>query len=250
MAKLHELLAVDNNLEGQSTKCRNELMATFDKKRHLFGSKKVTFTSVDEGAQPVTEEQSDIQSTVRKELDWLSGILAKSIDTSHLIAIANTSAKADIVTEDGLTIAKDVPATSLLELEKRVAEIKAVVSTIPTLDPAKGFSLDPAAGDGIFKAREVKKSRTKKKMVPVVLYPATKEHQAQVKEVTEDVVIGTILEQEWSSLITPAQKADMLDRCEILLRAIKKARSRANDFELDATGNKIGAALLNFVVGK
>lgn len=250
MAKLHELLAIDSNLEAQSTKCRNELSATFDKKRHLFGSKKITFTSTDEGAQPVTEEQSDIQSTVRKELEWLSGILAKSIDTSHLIAIANTSAKADIVTEDGVTIAKDVPATSLLELEKRIAEIKAVINVVPTLDPAKGFSLDTSAGEGIFKAREVKKSRTKKKMTPVVLYAATKEHPAQVKEVTEDVAIGSILEQEWSSLITPADKANMLDRCEILLRATKKARSRANDFEIDATGNKIGASMLTYVVGK
>lgn len=250
MSKLHELLAVDSNLEAQSTKCRTELAGTFEKKRHLFGSKRVTFTPVEEGVPVSVEEQSDIQSTVNSELKWIAGIMAKSIDTSHLIALANTSAKADVVLEDGTTLLKDVPATSLLELEKRVAEIKSIVGAVPTLDPAKGFNLDPTAGEGIFKAREVKKTRTKKKTVPMVLYEATKEHPAQVKETVEDVVTGSILEQEWSSLITPAQKADMLDRCEILLRAIKKARARANDFEIDATGNKIGATLFGFVLGK
>jgi hypothetical protein len=120
MSKLHELLAVEGNLEGQAHKCRGELMSTFEKKRHHFGEKRVTFTANTEGAQPVTEEQSDIQTTVAKEIEWINGIIAKSVDASHHIDIANCTAKADIVTEDGETILQNVPATALLQLEKRL----------------------------------------------------------------------------------------------------------------------------------
>ncbi len=80
-----------------------------------------------------------------------------------------------------------------------------------------------------------------------MLYEATKEHPAQVKEIVEDLPIGAILEQEWSSLITPATKADLIDRCDILLRAVKKARARANELDTDVATNKIGKKLLEFI---
>lgn len=247
MSKLHELLAVEGNLENQSNKCRTELASTFDKKRHLFGEKRVTFTANTEGANPVTEEQSDIQSTIASEINWIVGILAKSLDASHHIDVANTLAKADVVTEEGETILRDVPATSLLQLEKRLKEIHDLAVAIPTLDPAKGFQQDPQRTKGHFKAREVSKTRTKKAPKVIELSPATKEHPAQVQLITEDVPVGTILEQEWSSLITPATKADVIDRCDILLRAVKKARAKANEQEVDVTSSKIGKKLLDYV---
>lgn len=247
LAKLHELLAVEGNLENQANKCRTELAGTFDKKKHHFGEKRITFTANTEGAQPVTEEQSDIQTTVQKEIAWIVGIVAKSIDASHHIDIANTQAVADVVTEDGATVLKGVPATSLLQLEKRLKEIHELIVAVPTLDPAKGFQPDPQREKGIFKAREVSKNRTKKHQRPLELSPATDKHPAQVQLITEDIPVGTILEQEWSSLITPAMKSDILDRCDILLRAVKRARARANELDLDVAGNKIGKTLLDFV---
>jgi hypothetical protein len=247
MPKLHELLAVEGNLENQSNKTRSELTGTFEKKRHLFGEKRVTFTANTEGAQAVTEEQSDIQSTIAAEVGSICNILAKSIDASHQIDVANTLAKADVVTEDGETIAKDVPATSLLQLEKRLKEIHDLAAAIPTIDPAKGFKQDDDRPKGHFKAREVSKTRTKKIQRPLELSPATDKHPAQVQLITEDVAVGTILEQEWSSLITPATKADVLERCDALLRAVKKARAKANEQELDVAPHKIGRKLLDFI---
>lgn len=223
-------------------------MNTFEKKRHLFGRKIVTFKPLEEGKAEVTEEQSDIQSTIRKEMEWISGILAKDIDVGHQIDIANTLAKADVVLEDsGETLLKDVPATSLLQLEKRLKQVHEMLVSIPTLDPAKGFAPDTANEVGIYKAREVTKPRTKKATVPIVLFPATKEHPAQTQLVSEDVPTGTIQEQEWSALLTPALKGDLLERNEKLLRAVKRARSRANEIELDVVGHKIGKRLLEWV---
>jgi hypothetical protein len=222
-------------------------MNTFEKKRHLFEQKLVTFKPSEEGAPAVTEAQSDIQTTVRKEIDWISGILTKDIDLGYQIDLANTKAVADISTEDGEVIAKAIPATSLLQLEKRLKQVHELIVAIPTLDPAKGFAPDAARDKGIYKARDVNKTRTKKVPKVLVKYQATKEHPAQTEVIGEDVPVGTILEQEWSALLTPVMKGDLLERCEILTRAVKRARSRANEIDMDVATNKIGKRLLDYV---
>jgi hypothetical protein len=245
--KLHELLAVGSNLENQAGKTRADLMATFTSKRHLFAEKRVTFRPSTEGAAETTEEQSDIQSSVASEIEWVSKILSKALDVGHQIDVANTIAKADVVTEDGETVLTGVPATSLLQLEKRLKEVHELVVSIPTLDPAKGFVEDEDRPQGHYRARDVVKPRTKKTFVPLVLATATKEHPAQVKEGWEDLPIGTVLTQEWSSLLTPALKADLIDRCDKLIRAVKRARAKANEQEVDVKDIKVGETLLKYV---
>jgi hypothetical protein len=245
--QLHEVLAVEGNLENQANKTRTDLIATFEKKRHLFEEKTVLFTPNGEGQQVVRESQSDIQSTVVKELDWITPHLTKALDASFQVAVANTVARADIVLEDDAqtVLASAVPATALLELEKRLAELHLLVVAIPTLDPAKGFTLDANRGVGMFVAREVMKNRTKKTQRVLIKYEATKEHPAQTELVAEDVPVGVLREQEWSGLITPAAKADMLARVDLLIRAVRRARSRANETEVDIT-KVIGKRLVEY----
>jgi len=249
MSKLHELLAVEGNLRGQAEATRKDLMGTFEKKRHHFSEILVTFKSSKEGVPDKVESQLGLQTTIRKELAWIGEKLQASIDAAYQIDVANTIAKADVVLEDGTVILKDVPATSLLQLEKRLKEIQEFIFSVPTLDPAKGFELDADKGAGIYRARDVEKPRTEKQFEYVVMVGATKEHPAQVKELMLDKPIGTILQQEWSSLITTAEKGDMLDRCEALTRAVKKARSRANEQEVDVKTCKLAGKVLNYVFG-
>jgi len=246
MSKLHELLAVEGKLESQSKKVISDLQNTFNKKRHLFEEKKVVFTPHAENEQSVTEAQSDIQSTLDKELDWVRGHLVKSLNASYQVAEANTQARADIILEDGTVVAKGVPATALLELEKRVSEIAELLKNVPTLDPAKGFQPDAARGEGYFQAREVNKGRTKKANKAIVLYDATPEHPAQTQIVTEDVEVGRIQEQEWSSLFTPARKSNLINKAEILERAVRQARARANEQTIDKD-KSIAESLLNAI---
>ncbi len=248
--KLHELLAVETNLENQANKTRTELANSFEKKRHLFEEKRVVFTPSGEG-QSVVETQSDIQSTVAKELNWVSDFLVKSLDASYQVAEANTQARADVVLEDEkeTVLLTGVPATALLELEKRTAELSSLIAAIPTLDPAKGFTPDAQRGEGYFKARNVTKTRSKKDKVVIVKYEATAEHPAQTELIDKDVPVGTIEEQEWSSLLTPSQKSELLNRVEMVSRAVRRARSRANEAEVDKNA-KIGKKLLSYIFGK
>ncbi len=248
MAKLHELLAVEGQLKGQAQSTRTELAATFKGKRHLFEEKVITFQPNEENAKEVREQQSDLQSQVRAELRWIAGIWSKAIDVSYAVAESNTAARADVVLEDGRVLLASVPATALLELEKRAAEIAELIKAVPTLDPAKGFTPDPARGVGIYRARDVQKTRTKKDVRVIVGAQATKEHPAQVQYVNIDVPTGTVLEQEWSGLITPAEKAELLERAEHFGRAVKQARQRANEQTVPAA-DVIGEKIFDYVFG-
>lgn len=248
MGKLHELLAMETSLEAQAAKCRTDLEDTFAKKRHHFEEKKEVFTSTTEGEPVLSRTVCDIQTTVHKELNWIKEHLRKALDASYQVAEANTRARADVVLEDdaGTVLLKDVPATALLELEKRAVEVQKLVQAIPTLDPARGFEPDDGRGAGFYKARDVVKTRTKKDTKIVVKFAPTKEHPGQAEMLTVDVPVGTVAEQEWSSLITVAEKAEMLDRAEMLVRAFRRARCRANDAEVNH-GLKLGARVLSYV---
>jgi len=246
MPKLHELLAVSGNLEGQAQKCVTDLKDTFGKKHHLFVERTLTFTSNKEGAEAVTEEHLELQTTVPREFQWVSEMLTRLLDTDHAINEANTIARADLQLDDGVVLLKEMPATSLLELEKRLKWLHDLIATAPTLDPAKGFKPDPEKGDDVFRAREVVRTRTQKMTKPIVLYEATEKHPAQTQLINDDVPTGTIRGMEWSGMITPARKAELLDRCEQLTRAVKRARSRANDVAVP-NANRIGSVLLGYV---
>ena len=245
--RLHELLAVEGQLRTQAESCRKDLTNTFEKKRHHFEEKLVTFKSSKEGEPDKVESQLALQSSVDAEIAWISEKIGAALDAGHQIDKANQTAKTDLVLDSGTVLMHDVPTTSLLRMEHRVIELRDFIKAIPTLDPAKGFETDPAQRQGVFKARDVTKTRTQKIQKHVVVVQPTKEHPAQTAVVNEDVPVGTILEQEWSSLITVATKGDMLDRVEALLRAIKKARARSNDVEIDVKQNKIGTLLLGYV---
>lgn len=249
MPRLHELLAVEGNLKAQADKTRADLMSTFEKKSHHFGEKIQTFKSYEEGALPVTEGQLDLQTTVPKELQWAAPFMVKALDASYSVAEANTQARADVVLEDGTVLLAGLPATALLELEKRAKEFHDFVSAIPTLDPAKGFRPDPDKGSDVFRAREDRKVRTKKTLKVLTLAAATDKHPAQAKEYTEDIPVGDIITMEWSGLITTAAKGDMLARCEDFARAVKLARSRANDFMIEKNSPKIGTGITKFIFG-
>jgi len=247
LAKLHELLAVENDLRSQAETCRTDLKATFEKKGHHFSKKVVTFKSNVEGVPDKVEAQLNLQTTVHKELLWIGEKLSKAMDAGHQIDTANTQATADVVLEDGSVLLKSVPTTSLLRLEHRVTELRDLLHTIPTLDPSKGFSPDPSEGEHVYRARDDERPRTEKKFDFVVMVPPTKEHPAQVKELMLDRPTGLLISQEWSSCLTVAEKGDMLDRVEEMLRAIKKARARANELDIDVRQNKIAGSVLNYV---
>jgi hypothetical protein len=246
MSKLHQLIAVDATLKGKATATLKDLTHTFKSKAHLFsGHKKVFYPSAD-GQETSVESELAVNTNVPKELEWITAMLAPAFDNAFQIALGNSSAKADVMLSGNVTFLSGIPATALLELDKRLTEIQLFVQAIPTLDPAKGFKPADDQGHGIYEARTEKKARTAKQQKALVLYPATPEHPAQTQLISEDVKVGDLVSQEWSGLITVTAKGDMLDRVEELRVAVKRALSKANDTNVD-TNSTIGSKVLGYI---
>jgi hypothetical protein len=251
--KLHELLAVKKDQRTQAASALADLSNTFEKKQHLFIGKVKTFTpnteKEGEQANVKTEEATTISTKVKDELKWIKPFLAKSIDAHYLVALGGMAAKADVILEDTETpLISDAPASTLLELEDYLLELKKFLLSIPTLDPAKGFEPAPDKGAGVYQSRIVEKTRTEMRKKTITLAVATEKHPAQVQVYDAQEPIGTIREQEFSAMLTVQDKGKLLERIEILMRAVKKARARANEVEVD-TSHKIGDTLLAYVFG-
>lgn len=244
--KLHELLGVRTSLEQQAHTTTNGLATTFEKKQHLFTGRTKTFTPNGEDAPTKGEEHQDIQTTVTQELIWLKKHVAPWIDNILHIAEGNTRAAGDIILLDGTAIGTDIPTSCLLDYERLVDGLRLFALKIPTIDPAKSFVPAPDRGEGIFAARPIEKIRKEKQRKVITLAVATEKHQAQTQLVEEDVPTGTIIEREWSSMITPAHKAAILARIEELARAIKQARMRANATPVDVSRH-IGDAIFRHI---
>ena len=247
MPKLHELIAVEGDAREQSAATRKELVETFKNKRHLFSEKRVTYHSNTAGIEPRTEEQSEIQSTIAQEIAWITGIFGKAVDLGFQVDEGNTAARGDIILDTGVTLAEKVPATALLQLEKRLNDLQALIEAIPTLDPAKSFKPDATRGEGYFAAREIRRPRTQKVPKVITKAEATAVHPAQAEIYHADEEIGYAIEQEWSSLITTATKGVYLERVEDLKRAVKAARARANEVAVDTKTVQIAKKLFDHV---
>lgn len=246
--KLHELLAVRTSLETQATTATASLSSTFEKKEHLFTGRVKTFTPNGENTIAKTEEQVTLQTSVLSELAWLKQHVSPWLDNMLHIAQGNTDAKSDIILDNGQVLATGIPTSCLLDFERIVDGFRHFALKIPTLDPAKGFTPDLSKGNDVFAARPIQKIRREKRKKIYTLAPATDKHPAQVQLIDEDEPTGLIDEQEWSTMLTPAAKAEILARIEQLARAIKRARMRANSVSVDVN-RMVGEGLYRFAFG-
>lgn len=245
MAKLHEILAIKSGITGKIAKLKADLMELFTKKTHHFSKVISNFVSVKEGIPDAKEQDTAMQTTVRKELAWFGSEFAKMVDLCHTINITNCEAKADVII-DGVVLLEKIPATGLLELEKLVTGFKELLTHVPTLDPVKGFKKDTAEGEGIYVAQPRMTARTMKEIYVLTLAAATDKHPAQASKETRDIITGHVNTHEWSGMLTPSEKSTILTRCEDLIMAIKSAQARANSTE--AKSEKIGEKVVNHIL--
>lgn len=251
--RLHELLAVEQELKGAADKARNMTMEQFTKAKALFYGQRRTFRpfAVDEarGEQPGErlEAETRLVQTVPEALEQVTAAFQEAVDVSYQIDRANTRAVADLVV-DGQVIAQQVPATFLLQLEKRVRSLRDVLEASPTFDPVRLWVLDAGADKRhVFRAEPVTTLRKQRVRKYNVMVEATKEHPAQVDVVEIEDAVGEIRTYEWSGMLSPATKTTLLTRVDNLLRAIKEARSRANNVEIDPE-DRVGRALAEFIL--
>lgn len=245
-AKMHELLAVESSITANYNRDSEETKKVFER-GDLF-RREVTAKEYFDAADAEklnTIETKEITTTVDKRLEWHSKSIASLFDIVYQKDKTNQTAVADIEV-GGSILAASVPATTLLMLESKLQDIRKVFETIPVLAPGIKWEEDKATGYWVT-ADPTQTFSTKKVTKPVVMYEATKEHPAQVKEVSEDVVVAKITKTVYAGLWTSGQKADLLGRVDQLLAAVKQARMRAN--MVKASKETIGSTLVKFLIG-
>lgn len=246
MGKLHQLLAVESDLDNAHKNVLEESRVVFEKKHALFfGAHKrlEVFDVNDTTAYP--EERQELTTTVQKRLDHQTEFIIKYFDAVLQKETTNQEAKAAI-TVDGQSLTSELPATYLLSLEKKLVLVRSVYHTIPTLPQGMKWDEDADAGEGVYRAANPdEKFKTKKFFKHQILVAPTEHHPAQIEKWEEQENVGKYITEKWCGLISSSKKASLLKRIDKLIIATKKARQKAND--IDASNVKVGKLLFDYI---
>jgi hypothetical protein len=233
-AQLHELLAAEKTAANARDQLTKDTQEKFGKGDNYFTGFTKTLKLADEDAtaadiEKAARQDKALPTTVLETLDYYFRFWAKAEDVLFRKNLTNTHAVADLIL-NGVTVATSVPVDELMGLESRLTDLRKLATQIPTLDASKEWAPDVnAAQPGTWKAvHPTVTTKTEKITTPIVLYPATDKHPAQVKESSSDKVVGTFTTHHVSGATTAIQKANMLSIIDDLIIATKQARTRAN----------------------
>jgi hypothetical protein len=242
MAKLHELLAVLPDREKAAKAILDETTQVLKSKQELFMEQHRSLALFEEAADMETpEEHISMTSTVPDKLRYMRKSIAKLYDALLQQESTNQQAVADLVV-DGKVLLEKVPATFLLNMEKRLVALREVLLHTPTLASGRTWVLDEQKGTHIYRDQHPEKVyKTRKDIVFKVVYEATKEHPAQIEKWTDTREIGMYTREVWCSMLSSADKSQMLSRLDNLLHNVRRARQRANNTDVVKTtiGDKI-----------
>lgn len=246
--KLHEILAVESDLEGGFKNTVEETKTAFSQPENFMAVIRTLTMHDDKRAheQEGAGERRDMVTTVPKMLEEAKASGARYFDALLQKEATNQNAKADLIV-DGRVIAKDLPATFLLGLESRLKLVKGYISAIPMHAAGHTWVPDPDIGKDVYMVEDPeKKQKTEKTFRHKVLYDATDHHPAQIEKWEEAVVVGTYTRQFWSGMLSQAQKGELLGRIDKMIRAVKKARQRANTEEV--VDRTVGKEIFDYIL--
>jgi len=243
--KQYQLIVTEPEKRGAYEKIRAETMKVF-KGADLFKGLEKVYVPKAEGGDPLPGDSKRIVTTVKQRLAWTEKPVVDLLDFEASRDRTNMKAAADLEV-DGIVLAKGLPATFLLSLEKRLKEARDYYDAIPTLDLSQQWAKVEGTDDQ-FQYGPIEAFRYLKRTHGAVLYAATDKHPAQVKEVVDDELVGTFRSTFFSGEVHPGSKAEFLARIDRLIEATKKARMKANEAEVEEV--KVGKSIFDFIHGR
>jgi hypothetical protein len=207
MAKLCQIIAVEKSVKNKAHNGITEVYQKMQKPALLSGISR-SYRPKDEMGEVLPSEKTLVQLNAVNVLKDVATVMSELFDITATKDYANCKAVADVVVGD-VTIAKDVPVTYLLFLEKALTNVHTLVSKVFT------------------KA------------------PATDKHPAQVEMIQEDQSVGTWTTVKFSGAMPATRVAEMLERVERLQKAVKFAREEANSREVEQ--QNIGKKVFNYL---
>jgi hypothetical protein len=246
--RLHELLAVESDLQKKFIDIARETKETFSKKSEHFRGHTKTLSMKDEDRsfeEKAAFEHKEVVSTVDEKLDYTAKTASKYFDALLTKESSNQEARADLVL-DGVVLAEGLPATYLLAMESRLKTVREYIAAIPTLQPGVSWIRDESQREGILVTEHSDvREKTEKSTVYQTVAAASEHHPAQVAQQATTNVVGLFTTKAWCGMISPGDKSDMLARVDSLYQAFKQARSRANQVEIKQ--GKIGKKLFEYI---
>lgn len=242
--KLNQIIAVEKGLKDRVHKASTTIYQHLGKGDIHQGISR-TYAPLTEEGEKFPPENKYVQAKVTEAIKTLRDMWTAVSDVTFTKDCGNTVAKADIVI-DGTVIAKDVPPTFLLYLEKTLTDVRTVLASLPKLDPADKWIWN--AQQGFFESVPFQTARTKK-VTEFVVVPGSgvpeKGVAPQVREVSNDVLAGYWTTVKFSATMEPTAIKELVDRTDALLKAVKFAREAANSQEISQM--KIGDALFSYI---
>jgi len=244
--KLHELLAVEGDLEGTFKRIVEEAIHTLSGKPDHFRAIQKKLEMFDAAkSQENLEERKEMVTTVLDKLDYVAEHSIRYFDAVLQKELTNQNAEADLIV-DGVTIATSVPATFLLGMETKLKRVREIYEAAPTLDPGIKWDETPTLGNGVYSASYPDiKLKTAKTFQHKILVAPTDKHPAQIEKWEEQIPVGKYTTTTQSSMLSPAKKSEFIGRVDKLIQACKQARQRANCQTV--VGGDIGKKLFDFI---
>lgn len=230
MPKLHQVLAVERDVKQTTNRRITDGYQILQKPVLLSGLAK-TYQSKEEDGDQYPPESQLVQVRAIDVLHESQSEFERLWDMTATKDWANLTAIADVTLEDGTVLMQGAPTTYLLWLEKQLNDLHTVFSKLPTLDPTEQWMWSPQ--QNCFVTGEQATFRTKKLPRVLVKAPATDKHQADTEVWHEDIVVGTWTTVKYSGALRATEKRALLDRVNEVRAAVKTARSRANEAEIE-----------------
>ena len=238
--KLHQLLAILQKVKSKTKKKQTEIYQIVQKST-LFNGLTKKYAPQDEDGYVYPGENKLIQYKAKDCINKFTQSSTELFDLCFQQDTTNQLAKANL--QLGSVEISDVPVSYLLFLESQLQDIKTFINSLPVLDVGEEWTFDSNKGCYVTAAKGT--AKTKKVTKPVVLYEATKEHPAQVKEASEDIVEGTWNTINLSAALPQQEKDKYLERVDGLIKQVILTREKANETEV--TQVEIGEHLFNYI---
>lgn len=239
---MNQLLAVKKGVNAAAERTLTDTYHAAQRAGSFAGLSR-TYQPKDEEGERLPGESTRVQNTVAGLLAAVREPLARMLDVELEKDTTNTVARADVVL-GGEVIIEKAPVTYLLWLEKRLTDIKTLITKLPALDASESWTWD--GQNDYYAAEPTQTQRAEKRPTVVVKYPATDKHPAQTEIFNQDVSVGTWNLRKFSGAVEPSRRAEALERVEAVLAAVRQAREAANSVNVVPV-DKIGGSLLDYL---
>ena len=241
MTKLNQLIAVSNTKKSQSQSVLSQAYKIIQKP-DLFDGLEKRYETKNEDDEVLPPESKKV---IHRATEIFKDIQQTWIDMFDVVLsqdIGNTEAKANVIV-NGKTILENVPAVTLIFLEKQLGDLSTFVSKLPVINPGETWTFD--TDQDLYVTDEITTHRTKKVSKPIILHAPTVEHPAQCELVTEDITVGYWKQKKLSGALSHTERTNLQKRINDLREAVVMAREEANSSTVENL--KAGKQVMEYI---